>query len=343
MSTKHVVILKNDAVGDLVHSLNGIYNIINDNNVDKITIFVSKLSKKFNFLFNNPKVHIKVINYNLSIIEKIKLFFFILNNKISKIYILAPKNFFYYLPIFFLNIKFYALCVDNINGYKRPSSFLRRFLYKFVINDRAAQFKRLSTEKIQTKLISGDNVRNNEFSIIIKKSDLLKKNLPDNYIYFHAKRKILNELGWGINELKMLFNEILKYSDNLILTKDIENDENTKVFKDNFNSFDFKTLKFIDNSQKVIFFDNIDGADLYNTIINSKKVVAFHGMMTNLASINKHKVLDLFHCNIRNWDDYRNYRNSFYEFKPSYNGYDFIIPSKNIKKTLKKIRYSLKK
>lgn len=343
MSTKHVVILKNDAVGDLVHSLNGIYNIINDNNVDKITIFVSKLSKKFNFLFNNPKVHIKVINYNLSIIEKIKLFFFILNNKISKIYILAPKNFFYYLPIFFLNIKFYALCVDNINGYKRPSSFLRRFLYKFVINDRAAQFKRLSTEKIQTKLISGDNVGNNEFSIIIKKSDLLKKNLPDNYIYFHAKRKILNELGWGINELKMLFNEILKYSDNLILTKDIENDENTKVFKDNFNSFDFKTLKFIDNSQKVIFFDNIDGADLYNTIINSKKVVAFHGMMTNLASINKHKVLDLFHCNINNWDDYRNYRNSFYEFKPSYNGYDFIIPSKNIKKTLKKIRYSLKK
>ena len=102
MSIKHVVILKNDAVGDLVHSLNGIYNIINDNNVNKITIFVSKLSKKFNFLFNNPKVHIKVINYNLSIIEKIKLFFFILNNKISKIYILAPKNFFYYLPIFFL-------------------------------------------------------------------------------------------------------------------------------------------------------------------------------------------------------------------------------------------------
>ena len=114
-------------------------------------------------------------------------------------------------------------------------------------------------------------------------------------------------------------------------------------YLDNFNSFDFKTLKFIDNSQKIIFFDNIDGEDLYNTIINSKKVIAFHGMMTNLASINKHKVLDLFHCNINNWDDYRNYRNSFYEFKPSYKGYDFTIPSKNIQKTLKKIRYSLKK
>ena len=343
MSTKHVVILKNDAVGDLVHSLNGIYNIINDSNVDKITIFVSKFSKKFNFLLNNPKVKIKIINYNLSIIEKIKLFFFIFNNKISKIYILAPKNFFYYLPIFFFNIKFYALCVDNINGYKRPSSFLRRFLYKFVINDRAAQFKRLSTKKIQSKLTSDGNTPNNEFRIIIKKSDLLKKNLPDNYIYFHAKRKILNELGWGINELKMLFGEILKYSNNLILTKDIENDENTKVFKDNFNSFDFKTLKFIDNSQKVIFFDNVDGVDLYNTIINSKKVVAFHGMMTNLATIEKKPVLDLFYCNIKSLSDYRRYKNALYEFKPNYKGYDLIVPSKDIIKTINKMRFSLKK
>ena len=101
--------------------------------------------------------------------------------------------------------------------------------------------------------------------------------------------------------------------------------------------------KFIDNSNKVLFFDNIDGEDLYNVIRNSKKVIAFHGMMTNIASINHQMVLDLFHCNINNWDDYRNYRNSFYEFKPSYSGYDFTIPSKNINKTLKKIRFSLEK
>ena len=233
------------------------------------------------------------------------------------------------------------MCIDNVNGYKRPSTFLRKFLYKFVINDRSAQFKRLSTEKIQSMLASDGKAVNNKFKINIKKSDLLKKNLPNNYIYFHAKRKILNELGWGINELKIFFGEILKYTDYLILTKDIEEDENTKIFKENFNSIDFNTLKFIDNSQKIIFFDNIDGEDLYNTIINSKKVIAFHGMMTNLASINKHKVLDLFHCNMNNWDDYRNYRNSFYEFKPCYNGYDFIIPSKNIHKTLKKMRYFL--
>ena len=44
---KHVVILKNDAVGDLVHSLNAIYNIVNDNKNIKTTIFLSKLSEKF--------------------------------------------------------------------------------------------------------------------------------------------------------------------------------------------------------------------------------------------------------------------------------------------------------
>ena len=116
---------------------------------------------------------------------------------------------------YFLNIKFYALCVDNINGYKRPSSFLRKFLYKFVINDRAAQFKRLSTEKIQTKLISGDNVGNNQLSIIIKKSDLLKKNLPDNYIWLSQNQIIdlINKQKIDI-EARLLFG-IMNFKDTI--------------------------------------------------------------------------------------------------------------------------------
>ena len=66
-------------------------------------------------------------------------------------------------------------------------------------------------------------------------------------------------------------------------------------------------------------------------------------MMTSLGAINKKKILDLYHCSIKNWNDYRSYRNAFYEFKPSYEGYDFIIPSKNIHKTIKKIKFSLNK
>ena len=56
MSNEHIVILKNDAVGDLVHSLKAIDNVTQSNDVEKITIFVSKLSKNFNFLFNHPKI-----------------------------------------------------------------------------------------------------------------------------------------------------------------------------------------------------------------------------------------------------------------------------------------------
>ena len=66
-------------------------------------------------------------------------------------------------------------------------------------------------------------------------------------------------------------------------------------------------------------------------------------MMTSFGAINKKNILDLYQCNIKNWNDYRNYRNSFYEFKPSYNGYDFIIPSKDIIKSLSKMKFSLRK
>ena len=58
------------------------------------------------------------------------------------------------------------------------------------------QFKRLSTEKIQSKLTSDNNVYNNKFGINTKKSDLLKKTLPENYFYFHAKKK-KSLMSWG--------------------------------------------------------------------------------------------------------------------------------------------------
>ena len=343
MQSKNVIILKNDAVGDLVHSLKAINNIIQDKEVNKITIFLSNLSKKFSFLFNDSKIDIKILNYNLSIFEKIKLFYFILVSRVDKVFILAPKKYYYFLPIFFIRTKFYAVCINNINNYKRPPNFLRKFLFKYVINDRSAVFKRDSTSNIQEKLTSIENLKKNNLKINTNISNELKSNLPKDFIYFHAKRKILNELGWGINELKFLFKELLNNCENIVLTKDIEKDKNTTIFKDNFNSFDFTTKKFNDKSQKIIFFDNIDGEDLYNTIRLSKKVIAFHGMMTNLASVNNKPVLDLFHCKIKNWNDYRNYRNSFYEFKPKYVGYDFIIPKKDIRKTIKKMKFSLKK
>ena len=339
---KHVVILKNDAVGDLVHSLNAINNIVNDNNNLKITIFLSKLSEKFSFLIKNPKIEIRILNYDLSFNEKIKIFHFLSANRIEKLYILSPKNYYYYLPLFFKKIKFYAICINGANNYRRPSKFLRKFLFRYEINDREAAFKRNSTNLLQQKLTSENTFQDIKFNTNSGISDKLLKYLPKNYIYFHLKKKIFDELGWGLAELKDLFKKFNNYYPNIVFTKDIEIDENTKLFRENFNTYDFKLNDFNDNNSKVTFFDNLEGIDLYNVIKLSQKVVAFHGMMTNLASIEKKPVLDLFYCKINSWEDYRKYRNSFYEFKPKYKGYDFIIPSNDINKTLNKITFSFK-
>ena len=341
---KHVVILKNDAVGDLVHSIPAIYKIIVNKQVSRITLFLSNQSKDFAFFFDNKKVKVEILNCKLNLFQKFKVFNFFLLNKIDCVYILTPKNFFFYLPLIFRKVKFFALCLNNINNYKRPNSFLRKFLFKYKINDRSAVFKRESTLSLQLSLCDNkENYKNITHNFNPKISDDVKKFIKKKYFYFHLKKKHLNELGWDIYELKKLFNNFLEYIDYVYITKDIELDENTNILKESFNSYDFTTNKSIDKSSKIVFFDNIKGRDLYNVIKYSRKTIAFHGMMTNLASIEKKNILDLYHCKIKSWDDYRNYRNAFYEFKPSYKGYDFSIPNKNIHKTIKKITYSLKK
>jgi len=343
-NNNHIIILKNDAVGDLTKSLYAINNIIKNNKDQKIIIYLSERSEKFSFLLNNEYVEFKKLNYDLSFLDKIRLFLFLINTRISKIYILTPKNFYFLLPRIFKKIKFYGLCINGINNYKRPAEFLRKYLFKYVINDRAAIFKRDSTEMIQYELTKDIDQLNLEykFNINLEVSDVLKKYLPKDYCYFHLKKQRLEDLGWGINEVKLLLDEILKYFSNIVITKDIEVDENSKILKENFNSFDFKTNVYLNKNKKIIFFDNIDGENIYNVIKLSKKIISFHGMMTSLGAINNKNILDLYHCNINNWNDYRNYRNSFYEFKPSYKGYDFIIPSKDIKKSLRKMKFFFK-
>jgi len=345
---KSIIIFKNDAVGDLTQTLPALNNIIKNNKNINIIIYLSKRSKDFSFLINNnlhSNIEFKIINYNLNIYEKFKIFFFLFFNKISQIYILTPKNFYFFLPIFFQKIKFYAVCINGPNNYKRPNNFLRKFLFEYKINDRSKIFKRPSISDIQlnlTNLGKKDYITFN-FNIDLKVSDLLKKYIPRNYVYLHIKKSTVNKLEWGIAELDYLFNELLKYYDHVVFTKDIEKNNDSNIYKDRFNTLDFLSNEFTKKDNKIIFFDNIEGQDLYNTIMNSSKIIAFHGMMTNIGSLNKKSITDLWDCDIKNWNDYRNYRNALYEFKPVYNGYDFIIPSKNIKKTFAKIKFSLKK
>ena len=340
----YVLILKNDAVGDLCQSLTAINNIIENNKDKKVLIYLSERSEKFNFLIKGSNIIFKKLNYNLTLNEKFKLIYFLYTSKISDIYILTPKNFYYYLPYIFRNINFHALCINGPNNYKRPYQYLRKFLYKYVINDRSAIYKREHTSEIQNKLTLKNNLHSKK-EILVNGSDYLKSHLPNNYIYFHIKKSIIDKLSWDISSLRLLFEHLLRYYDYVIFTKDIENDNQSNNINDKFNIVDFNTKQasYKNINSKIILFDNIEGQDLYYTIRNSAKILAFHGMMTNLGAIEYNKVIDLWFCDINNFNDYRNYRNAFYEFKPIYKGYDFIIPSKDILKTIKKITYSLKK
>lgn len=341
--TKKILIFKNDAVGDLVQSLDAINNIIISNNDKKIYLYLSERSENFDFLFNNKNINIKILNYDLSLLEKINILIDLFKLDIEKIYILTPKNFYFYLPFFFKKIKFYGLCINSTNNYKRPYLFLRQYLFKYVVNERDKKTKRKSTMEIQRELTKGEKLNKKyELNSIpnLKNNNVGQLN---NYIYFHLKLSNFNKLGWGFNELKMIFDEFLKYKKNIIFTRDIELINSHVNYENYCNVVNFNTNKRTQKSTNIYLYDNIRGSDLYNVIRSADKVVAFHGMMTNLASIENRPVLDLFYCDIKTFDDYTRYKNALYEFKPNYKDYHFIVPSKNIKKTINKMKFFLKK
>ena len=338
-----IIIFKNDAVGDLVQSLDAINNIINHNQKNKILIYLSNRSKNFDFLVKFENVEVKILNYDLSVIEKIKILYKLLFGSYSSIYILTPKNFYFYLPIFFKKIKFYALCINGKNNYKRPTDFLRKHLFKYVINERNKTSKRKSTMEIQVNLTSDLNYNESYRLRKLPETYISNLNKIKNYIYFHLKSDYFKRLGWGTDELDLIFKNFLKYRKKIIFTRDIENENQINDYSKTYNIINFKNGKEIDNNSPILLCENATGSDLYNIIKKADKIIAFHGMMTNLGSIEKKEVLDLFYCDIKNINDYQRYRNALYEFKPKYKKYNFIIPSKNIFKTINKMNFFLKK
>ena len=92
-----ILILKNDRAGDLFTSLKLISTLIRDSS--KTKIYLSELNYQFNFLFK--KIQTKIINFNLSTIDKLNLIIDIMINRYDKIYILTPKSFYFFFAFFF--------------------------------------------------------------------------------------------------------------------------------------------------------------------------------------------------------------------------------------------------
>jgi len=344
MSSK-VIIFKNDRIGDLIPSVSAINLIIKNNKDKKIIIYLSEINYKMRFLFDESNVEINLINYKLSLKDRLYILYSFLKTNISEVYILRPKNFFFLLPLifYFKSIKFYGLCINAKNNYKRPNNFLRKFLKKLVINDRETLKKRVSREKLQLDLVSKNSKVNNEKKDYnFKLSDLLKKILPNNFCLIHYKKQMFEELEWGTDGLNKIIDELLKYYPNVVLTNDIEPSNDNVVFKKKYNWYNLKEGKGENNNSKILYLENIDGLDIFNTIKLSKKTIACHGTITLLGNLIKVPILDLFHCKIKNKDDYHRYKNSFHEHIPNDKNYRFIVPRKDINKTVKKMKFALK-
>ena len=342
---KKIIIFKNDRTGDLITSLPAINYIIKKNKDKEILIYLSEINFRMKFLFDYNNVTIKKINYKLTFINRILIFFKFVTSKISEVYILRPKNFFFLLPIifYFKSIKFYGFCLDGSNNYKRPIGILRKFLTYYVINDRGTRNKRTSRTKLHLKLAGLDEAeKNNNKQYNLKVSSKLKEILPQDYLLIHYKKQVFNELGWGTDGLGKIINKILEFYSNVILINDIEPSNDHLIFKKKYKWYDLSNDTFDNKTSKVLYLPNISGLDMFNAIRFSKKTIAIHGTITLLGNLLNVPILDLFYCDIKNRDDFYRYKNAFHEWKPNNISYKFLIPSKNLNKTINKMLVYIK-
>tara|TARA_B100000965_G_scaffold35489_1_gene26248 strand:- start:486 stop:1499 length:1014 start_codon:yes stop_codon:yes gene_type:complete len=330
-----VIILKNDRTGDLFTSIPTINLILNKHKNNQIEIYLSKINYKFSFLFKPNKI--KVINLNLNVVDKLSILFYLLINKIDSVYILSPKNFYFYIPVilFFKKIKFYGVCIDSDNN--RPSIFLRKFLFKKVIINRKEIKKRNSTYNIQKNLI---DISNNETLNLIKshlETDL-KIDIPENSIFFHYKHKMFNDLmDWNFDDVKKFIEFLSEKKGNIIFSSEINNNLSDNFFSSNFNSYDFKSnISSNINSKKILFLKNIDGLNLYTAIKKSSEIIAPEGIVTHIGYRLNKKILSLMYFKLKNRKDFINQIISCKEWFPP-NNFDYIVLKKNFAACISKL------
>ena len=328
---KSILILKNDRTGDLFVSLKAINRILVKHKNDKITIFLSSINHKFDFLFSNIKK--RIISMDLNIFEKLCIIKFLLFNKIESVYILTPKNFYYYLPFFFRNIKFYAITIKN--KHNRPNNYLLKYLYKYVILNRLEIKRRNSSYNIQESLIEyvdDENLINSKFSTTSNYT------FPKNYLFFHYKHNLFyNLLGWSLSDIDNLLIFFKKKRFNVLFSSELNNKNVNDHFLSKYNSFDFnnKTQKIL-NKDEIYFLKDIEGLELFNLVKEANIVVAPEGIITHMAYFLKKPILALLHFNLKNKQDYINQIISCKEWFPPSN-YNFTVLKKDFIKSINKL------
>jgi hypothetical protein len=335
---KNVIILKNDRGGDLLNSIKPISTILSDNN--SVTIFLSQYNFGFAFLFK--KAIVKKINYNLNILNKIYLFFFILKSNCDEIYILTPKNFYYFLPVIFRKIKFYGITVNGFKRY-RPSIYLRKFLYKFVTISRRT-INNKSSSDLQLELIDNNNLKDiNYQNLYLPKLDsFISQSLPEKFIFIQFKEIFFKKINLVENDFLFLLKQINKKFKYIVFFSDIEKTVSNNFFIDNLNFIDCKsmTTHFKSANPNIIYLHNINIENLFSLVEKSSQVLSPHGLMTHMAKFYKKKNLNLFNFIISNKSDLDHQKIAFSEWYKDMN-IKFSFLDKNINKTVNKILKNL--
>lgn len=335
---KKILILKNDRAGDLFTSITLISSLLSK--YKNVTIYLSELNIGFDFFFN--KVKINKINFDLSISNKFFIFLDILMNNYSKIYILTPKSFYFFLPFIFRNIKFYAIVYDG--KYKnRPYKFLRKYLYKYKIIYRD-QINLKSYRQLQCELID-DNIEldfKHSNLYMPKISTELKNILPKDFLLFQFRYLFFEKMGWGIKEFEILINQLSTKYKFILFSSDIEiNDisiKYNKYFSENYSIIDTSNYSKITNKDNpnFIYLKDINSKNLYFILNESSINLAQHGLFSHISFFLNKKSHSLFNFKINNKDDLTHEKTSFSEW---YRGMSltFSFLDNDIKKACKKI------
>ena len=332
MANKNILVLKNDRAGDLISSVRLISKLISQNK--KLDIYLSEFNYDFKFLI--PNCNHKKIGFNLNFIDKIKIFFDIFNNKYDEIFILAPKNYYFFLPVLFKKIKFYAIV---INGKKRnrPIFFLRRYLYKTSIRYRNKINKHNIIQSNLSLIDDNNNLDSVQFKLEKINTDYFK-HISKNYIYFQFKRKFFKDLNWGTKEFEKIINFFESKYEKVVFSADIEKSEYDLYFEKNYSFINFENkASYVEkNNKKTLYLKKVDPINLFHIIKNANKVIGPHGLITQISSLLNKKSVNLFNFEIKDIKDYHHQKISFSEWYSNM-GIKFIFLNEDVKKSLKKI------
>ena len=337
MSDK-ILILKNDRAGDLFTSLTLISSLIH--RYKDIKIYLSELNSGFSFFFKGKKIN--KVNFNLSLSDKFSIFYDILVNDYKKIYILTPKSFYFILPFFFRNIKFYAIVYDGFER-SRPSNYLRNYLFKFKVIYRN-QINQKSYRQLQNDLLD-DNIAldtNHNALFIPKIPKSLKNLLPNKYILFQFRYLFFEQLGWGIDEFDFLISQLSKKYKYILFSSDIENNKKTNNYNEYFikhySVIDFSIQKKNQNlkNPNIYYLKNINSENLFYVLNESTMNLGKEGLYSHVSFFLKKKCHNLFNFKILKKDDIIHEKISYSEWCKDMNfGFSFL--NSDIKKATRRI------